>query len=394
MNNYYELESGLLQLPAFCDMHTHLREPGFAYKETIYTGTKAAAKGGYTMVLTMPNLNPPPDNLENLNVQMDIIKKSAVIDVMAFASITKGQLGKGELSDMDRLAPFVAGFSDDGKGIQDKGLMKEAMSHAKKLKKAIIAHCEDNSLIQEGGVVDEVVASKFGLIGISRESEWKQIERDLNLAAITGCRYHVCHISTAEGVNLVREAKKSHIKVSCETAPHYLSLSQEDMVDDGKFKMNPPLRSRFDKEALIKGLWDGTIDIIATDHAPHTAEEKSKGLKGSSMGVVGLETAFSVMYTMLVKTGIIDLNKLIELMAIRPRQLLRLFDGSNEKIDKINADYIVDKLKDYVIIDSDKSFVIKKEEFMSMGKSTPFENMSVIGEIQKTVHRGRTVYKK
>ena len=310
--------NNLFVFPAFCDVHVHLREPGFSYKETVFTGTSACAKGGYGDVCAMPNLNPVPDSAENLQTQLDIIKKDAVINVHPYCAITVGQKG-------ERLVPFdelkhAFAFSDDGRGVQSEDLMRKAMMKAKSLGKTIVAHCEDNSLLHGGYIHAGEYAKLHGHKGICSESEWGPIKRDLALAKQTGCRYHVCHISTKESVELIRSAKKDGIDVTCETAPHYLVFNDMDLKEDGKWKMNPPIRSEEDRLALIKGIKDGTIDMIATDHAPHSLEEKSKGLEKSAFGIVGIETAFAVMYTHLVKTGIIPLEKLIELMAVNPRK--------------------------------------------------------------------------
>ncbi|MBQ4119167.1 MAG: dihydroorotase [Clostridia bacterium] len=362
----------LFVFPAFCDVHVHLREPGFSYKETIKSGTKACARGGYSDVCSMPNLNPVPDSFENLQKQLDIIKTDAVINVHPYASITKGQLGE-ELSDFQNLKHAFA-FSDDGKGVQNAEIMKSAMLKAKELGKIIVAHCEDNSLLFGGYIHDGEYAKLHSHKGICSESEWKPIERDLKLAKITGCKYHVCHISTKESVELIRKAKADGVDVTCETAPHYLVLTDMDLKEDGKFKMNPPLRSEEDRLALIEGIKDGTIDMIATDHAPHSAEEKSKGLQKSAFGIVGIETAFSVMYTHLVKTGIITLEKLIEIMAINPRERFGI------------------KPSGYTVWDLDKKFTVDTNEFLSKGSATPFENCELYGECKLTVVNNEIKY--
>ena len=305
--------------PGFCDVHVHFREPGFSYKETIATGSLAAAAGGYTDVCTMPNLNPVPDSIENLKEQTDIIERDAVIGVHPYGAITVGQKGE-KIADLEGMADNVIAFSDDGRGVQDGGMMREAMQRAKALGKMIVAHCEVNDLLFGGYIHDGEYARAHGHRGICSESEWKQIERDLKLCEETGVAYHVCHISTKESVELIREAKKSGVDVTCETGPHYLILSDRDLCEHGRFKMNPPLRSEKDKQALIEGIIDGTIDMIATDHAPHSAQEKSRGLEKSAMGVVGIETAFPVLYTKLVRTGVITLERLIEAMSVTPRE--------------------------------------------------------------------------
>lgn len=360
--------------PGFCDVHVHFREPGFSYKETIKTGSMAAARGGYTAVCTMPNLNPVPDTLEHLNEQLKIIKKDSIINIYPFASITINQEGE-ELSNMKEMAEKTLGFSDDGKGIQNEELMKKAMERAKSLGKIIVAHCEDNSLLNGGYIHEGGYAKEHNHKGICSESEWKAIERDLRLAKETGCAYHVCHISCKESVDLIGKAKKEGVDVTCETAPHYLVLDDNDLQEDGRFKMNPPIRSKEDRLALIKGLQDGTIDMIATDHAPHSNEEKSKGLEKSAFGIVGIETAFSVLYTKLVKENLISLEKLIELMAINPRKRF--------KIPLSN---------DFTIWDLNEDVTINPEDFLSMGKATPFEGMKLKGKCIATICDNKIIY--
>ena len=362
----------LFVFPAFCDVHVHLREPGFSYKETIKTGTLACARGGYTDVCSMPNLNPVPDSAEHLQSQLDIIEKDAIINVHPYASITVGQLGE-KLSDFDNLKHAFA-FSDDGRGVQSEALMREAMLKAKELGKIIVAHCEDNSLLHGGYIHDGEYAKIHEHKGICSESEWKPIERDLRLAKEIGCKYHVCHISCKESVELIRKAKAEGVDVTCETAPHYLVLTDMDLKEEGRFKMNPPLRSEEDRLALIEGIKDGTIDMIATDHAPHSNEEKSRGLEKSAFGIVGIETAFSVMYTYMVKTGIITLEKLIEIMAINPRERFGL------------------KQNGYTVWDLDKEFIVNTSDFLSMGKATPFENYKLYGECKLTVQNNEIKY--
>ena len=330
----YQLNKNIIVIPTFADVHVHLREPGFFFKETIKTGTKAAAKSGYGCLLAMPNLNPVPDCLENLKKELEIIKADAQITVIPYGSLTEGEKGE-KLSKMEEMAPYIAAFSDDGVGLNDESLMEKAMITAKKLGKIVAAHCEDMKLRDGGYIHAGDYALANGHKGICSESEWKPIERDLKIASKTGASYHVCHISAKESVQLIREAKKAGIDVTCETAPHYLTLSDKMLKEDGRFKMNPPIRSEADREALIDGISDGTIDMIATDHAPHTAEEKSRGLKDSAMGITGLETAFPVIYTSLVRTGILTLEKLVELMCINPR---KRFGLSAVDIDK---DYAV-----------------------------------------------------
>ena len=361
--------------PAFCDVHVHLREPGFSYKETILSGTKAAAYGGYGDVFSMPNLNPVPDSVENLNKQLDIIKRDAVINVHPYASITVGQMGE-ELADFEGLSKNAIAFTDDGRGVQSAALMEEAMLKAKALDKIIVAHCEDNSLLRGGYIHDGEYAKAHGHKGICSESEWGPIARDIELAEKTGCKYHVCHISTKESVDIIRKAKARGVDITCETGPHYLILSDKDLQEDGRFKMNPPLRSEEDRLALIEGIKDGTIDMIATDHAPHSAEEKGKGLEKSAMGVVGIETAFPELYTNLVKTGIITLEKLIELMAINPRKRFGL-----------------PETEDFCVFDLSREYTVDPENFLSMGKATPFKGDKVFGECMLTVVNGKIVYK-
>ena len=369
------ISKNLVAFPGFCDVHVHFRQPGFSYKETIKSGSMAAAHGGYTAVCTMPNLNPVPDSAKNLNEQLKIIKNDAVIGVYPYGSITVGQLGE-KLSDMEDMAENVIAFSDDGKGVQSEAMMREAMLRAKALGKIIVAHCEDNSLLKGGYIHDGIYAKKHGHRGICSESEWKPIERDLKLAKETGCAYHVCHISCKESVELIRQAKAEGVNVTCETAPHYLILTDEDLQDDGKFKMNPPLRAKEDKQALIEGIIDGTIDMIATDHAPHSAEEKSKGLEKSAFGIVGIENSFQLLYTHLVKKNIINLEKLIDLLAINPRNRFNI---------PLNDDCTIWSL--------DEKTVINPDEFISQGKSTPFENTEVYGKCVLTVCDNKIVYK-
>lgn len=360
--------------PAFCDVHVHLREPGFSYKETIESGCAAAARGGYTAVCTMPNLKPVPDRAENLKAQTDLIAAQATINVYPYGAITVGEKGE-TLSDMQNLADKVVAFSDDGRGVQSEELMKRAMLTAKTLGKKIVAHCEDNALLFGGYIHDGKYAKEHGHKGISSESEWKPIERDLRLVKETGCAYHVCHISCKESVELIRKAKAEGLDVTCETAPHYLLLDENDLKEDGRFKMNPPLRAESDRLALIDGVKDGTIDMIATDHAPHSAEEKSKGLKNSAFGVVGLETAFPLLYTGLVKTGEITLQKLIELTAINPRRRFNIPLG-----------------RDFTVWNLEEKSSINSADFLSAGKATPFEGYEIYGQCLLTVKDGVPVY--
>ena len=363
-----------IRFPGFCDVHVHFREPGFSYKETIGTGSRAAAAGGYTAVCTMPNLSPVPDSVENLRLEQDIIDRDAVIAVYPYASITKSELGE-ELSDMEELRSRAVAFSDDGKGVQSEDMMRRAMEKAASLGKIIAAHCEVNELLRGGYIHDGRYAAEHGHAGICSESEWREIERDVRLAGETNCAFHVCHISCRESVEIIRKAKRDGVDVTCETAPHYLVLCEDDLMEDGRFKMNPPLRSADDRAALIEGIKDGTIDMIATDHAPHSKEEKSKGLKGSAMGITGLETAFPVLYSRLVKTGVISLERLIELMAVNPRKRFGIPIGD-----------------DYTVWDLDAEYEIDPAEFISMGRATPFEGMKVSGRCIRTVYGGKTVY--
>ncbi|MEE0480508.1 MAG: dihydroorotase [Acutalibacteraceae bacterium] len=362
-------------VPGLCDVHVHFREPGFSYKETIASGSAAAAHGGYTAVCTMPNLDPVPDSAEHLQVQLDAIKRGAAIKVLPYGAITVGEKGE-RLADMEAISDKVCAFSDDGRGVQNDEMMREAMTAAKRLGKIIAAHCEDNSLLLGGYIHDGEYARMHGHRGISSASEYKQIERDLRLAEETGCAYHVCHISTKESVELIRQAKARGVNVTCETAPHYLVLCDEDMQEDGRFKMNPPLRSREDKQALIEGIKDGTIDMIATDHAPHSAEEKERGLEKSLMGIVGLETAFPVLYTELVMKNIITLDRLVELMSFKPKKR-----------------FGIDTENDFAVFDISEAYKIDPENFLSMGRATPFAGREVFGRCLLTVHNEKVVYK-
>ena len=361
-------------LPGFCDVHVHFREPGFSYKETVASGSRASARGGYTAVCTMPNLIPPPDSPENLKLQTDIIDRDAVIAVYPYGTITKAQAGE-ELSDMEGMKDSVIGYSDDGKGIQTEELMLEAMQMAKSLGKMIVAHCEDNSLLRGGYIHDGEYARAHGHRGICSESEFGQIARDLELVKKSGCSYHVCHISTKESVDIIRRAKAEGVDVTCETGPHYLVLDDSDLGEHGRFKMNPPIRGKEDKEALVAGIIDGTVDMIATDHAPHSAEEKSKGLEKSNMGVVGIETAFPIAYTYLVKKGVITLERLVELLSVKPRER-----------------FGIDSDVGFTVFDLSDEYTVDPDDFLSMGKSTPFEGMRVLGRCLATVYNGKAVY--
>ena len=360
--------------PGFCDVHVHFREPGFSYKETIASGSRAAARGGYTDVCAMPNLNPVPDSIPHLKEETDIIKRDAVIGVYPYGAITIGEKGE-ELSDLEGMAANVIAFSDDGRGVQSESMMREAMIRAKALNKIITAHCEDNSLLNGGYIHDGEYARLHGHKGICSMSEWAPIKRDIALVKETGCAYHVCHISCRESVELIRAAKADGVDITCETAPHYLIMDDGDLKEDGRYKMNPPIRSKADKEALLEGLADGTIDMISTDHAPHSAEEKSKGLEKSAFGVVGIETAFASLYTHLVRTGFITLEKLIEVLAINSRRRFNIPFGN-----------------DFTIWNLERKFTVDPNDFLSMGKATPFEGMNFYGECMLTVKNGKSVW--
>ena len=360
--------------PGFADVHVHLREPGFSYKETISSGTLACARGGYTAVCAMPNLNPVPDTDEHLKAQEDIIAKDACIHVYPYGAITMGEQGH-TMADLEVMASRVCGFSDDGRGVQSREMMKEAMIRAKALGKMIVAHCEDNDLLFGGYIHDGQYARAHGHRGICSESEWKPIARDLELAAETGCSYHVCHISTKESVEIIRQAKRSGIDVTCETGPHYLTLDDSFLQEDARFKMNPPLRDKADREALVEGLIDGTIDCIATDHAPHSAEEKSRGLEKSAMGVVGIETAFPVVYTYLVKPGIVPMEMVLKALTVNPCKRFSLpMDG-------------------WSVWDLNEKYTVDPADFLSMGKASPFTGMEVYGKNLMTVLNGNVVWK-
>ena len=363
----------IVVFPGFCDVHVHFREPGFSYKETIRTGSLSAANGGFTDVCTMPNLNPVPDSIENIKKQLDIIESDAKIGVHPYASITVGQNG-AELSDLDGMKDLCIAYSDDGRGVQSESMMEAAMRKAKENNKMIVAHCEVNDLLFGGYIHDGEYCRLHGMKGICSESEWKQVERDIALAKKTGCAYHVCHISAKETVELIRQAKRDGVDITCETAPHYLVYNDMDLQDLGRFKMNPPIRSESDRLALIEGIKDGTIDMIATDHAPHSLEEKSRGLAKSNMGVVGLETAFSVMYTHFVKTGVITLEKLIELMSTNPRKRFGIELGNS-----------------YTVFDLSKRYTVDPSTFLSMGRATPFEGCELFGECLMTVKDGKVI---
>ena len=369
--------TGLTILPGLVDVHVHFREPGFSYKETIETGSKAAAHGGYTTVCTMPNLNPVPDTLAHVEVQLQKIEETALIEVQPYASITMGQKGAGTLVDFKALKDKVVAFSDDGCGVQSEALMLEAMRQVAPLNKIIVAHCEDNTLIHGGYIHEGIYAKTHHHLGICSRSEWQQIERDINLVRQTGCAYHICHISTKESVELIRQAKKEGLPVTCETAPHYLLLTENDLKEEGRFKMNPPLRSNEDQAALILGIQDGTIDCISTDHAPHTQEEKSKGLEKSAFGIVGLETAFPLMYTYLVERDLISFSQLLDLLSFNARRIFSL-----------GAAYEEGSRADLAFFDLQQKYKIASSEFFSQGKSTPFEGWDVQGKIKATMVGG------
>ena len=372
--------TGLMVAPAFVDVHVHLREPGYGYKERIATGTMAAARGGYTTVCSMPNLNPVPDTVENLKAQQEIIDRDAKIEVLPYAAITIGRKGE-ELVDMASLVGKVCAFSDDGSGVQVDGMMERAMTEAVKHDQLIAAHCEVEELLKGGYIHDGEYAKRHGHKGICSESEWEQVRRDIEIAERLGARYHVCHISTKETVELVRQAKARGVQVTCETGPHYLIYTDMDLQEDARWKMNPPIRSAEDRAALIEGIKDGTIDMIATDHAPHSVEEKSRGLKDSAMGIVGLETAFAALNTHLVRKGVITLERLVELMSINPRKVFRIEGGLN-----------VGDRADLVLFDTEREWRVDSTKFYSMGKITMFDGRDMVGDVVMTLHRGNVVY--
>ena len=374
--DFSQCSENIVAFPGFCDVHVHFREPGFSYKEKIAAGSAAAARGGYTTVCTMPNLDPVPDSVGNLRRQLDIIGRDAVIDVLPYGAITVGERGE-KIADLEGMAQDVVAFSDDGRGVQSEDMMREAMQRAKKLGKLIVAHCEDNTLLHGGYIHDGAYAKAHGHRGICSESEWGPIKRDIELCRETGCGYHVCHISTKESVELIRQAKAQGVDITCETAPHYLVMDDSDLREDGRFKMNPPLRDKTDREALIEGIQDGTIDMISTDHAPHSAEEKSRGLEKSAFGIVGIETAFPVLYTKLVKTGVITMDRLMELLVFNARKRFNIPIKNNN----------------YTIWDLDREFTVDPEAFLSMGKATPFEGWKLSGVCLMTVKDGEVVYK-
>lgn len=387
VSNLHEADAlplgGKLLIPGLVDVHVHLREPGFFYKEGVKSGTLAAARGGYTDVCAMPNLNPPPDTPEHLEEELSAIRRDAAVRVHPYGCITMGQRGRGELCDFEALRPQTVAFSDDGRGIQEEGSMREAMRRVKAAGGLIAAHCEDESLLYGGCVHEGQYARQHGLKGISSESEWRQVERDLRLAEETGCPYHVCHVSTKESVALIRQAKARGVDVTCETAPHYLLLCDTELEDDGRFKMNPPIRSAADRDALLEGLLDGTIDILATDHAPHSAEEKARGLEKSLMGVVGLECAFPVLYTGLALTGRAPLATMLRAMTDTPRARFGLPPAGIEP-----------GAGDFAIFDLDKTFRIDPDTFLSKGHATPFAGWRVRGECIETYVGGNCVWRR
>ena len=368
--------SGFIRIPALVDMHVHFREPGFSQKETILSGSSAAMCSGYSDVFTMPNLNPAPDSIDNLNIQKGIIARNSLIGVHPYATITLDRKGEGELVNIKELAPLVPGFSDDGCGVQSEDLMRRAMEQCAEAGSIIVEHCEVNSLLHNGYMHAGVYARTHGHRGICSESEWREVERNIRLSEETGCRLHICHISTKESVQLIREAKARGVKVTCETAPHYLLLNERCMGEDGCWKMNPPLRGVDDQMALLAGIQDGTIDVIATDHAPHTDEEKSRGLEHSAFGIVGIECAFPLMYTYLVRTGFITLDRLVELMSTRAREIMGLPIGTSWATFEVETPYEIDPRK-----------------FISKGHSTPFAGWQVYGRCTETIYNGKVVFK-
>lgn len=368
-------DPALTILPGFCDVHVHFREPGFSYKETIRTGSLAAAHGGYTAVCTMPNLKPVPDSPAHLKEETDLIEKEAVIDVYPYGAMTKNEAGE-ELSDMEELAPYVIGFSDDGHGVQSEEMMRSVMKKAAELHRIAAAHCEVNALLGGSCIHDGKYAAAHGMKGISSASEYEEVRRNIRLSEETGCSLHICHVSTKESVQLIREAKRRGVDVTCETGPHYLLFTEDDLKDEGRWKMNPPLRTSLDRAELIRGIQDGTIDCIATDHAPHSEEEKSRGLKGSLMGVVGLETAFPVLYTYLVEKHVISLDQLMKLMVYNPRRRFHI------------------PMEGFAVFNLNETEQIHAADFLSRGRATPFENMSVHGVCEAVYTKGKLVWQK
>lgn len=372
----------LRKIPGLADVHVHLREPGFGYKETIKAGTLAAAHGGFTTVCPMPNLNPAPDTPEHLERQLEIIRRDACIEVFPYATITRGRMGK-ELTDYEALAPMVAGFSDDGSGVQDEDVMRRAMQGIARTGKVLAAHCEVESLLRGGYIHDGEYAQRNGHRGICSESEWREVERNIRLSRETGCRLHICHVSTRESVELVRKAKAEGLPVTCETGAHYLAFCDMNLKEEGRWKMNPPLRSDKDRDALLEGISDGTIDCIASDHAPHAREEKNRGLEKSAMGVSGIELSLPAVYTYCVKTGIISFERMLELMAYNPRKIFGLPEVEIEG-----------EKSTYALVDFDTSFIVKGDELLSKGKATPFEGIELYGVMTQTSLNGKIVYQK
>ncbi len=373
--------SGFVIIPGFVDVHVHLREPGFSYKETIASGTRAAARGGYTAICAMPNLDPAPDSLKHLKVQLDLIERDALVEVLPYGCLTMGRKGRGQPVDFSALAPYVAAFSDDGTGVQDEETMEACMRGVKAQGSILAAHCEDERLVNGGYIHDGDYARAHGHRGISSESEWRHLARDLKLVEKTGCRYHMCHVSTKESVRLIRSAKAMGLDITCETAPHYLTLSDDRLMEDGRFKMNPPIRSLEDRDQLIEGILDGTIDMIATDHAPHSPEEKARGLEQSAMGVVGLETAFPILNEYLVESGILTLEELFRLMCDAPRARFGIAGGIE-----------VGGRADFAVLDTRSVYALNPNEFASMGRATPFSGMAARGKCLLTAIGARRVY--
>ncbi len=365
-------DANIVILPGFLDVHVHLREPGFFHKETIKTGTLASLASGYTAICSMPNLNPVPDSVENLQVQLDIIKNDANCEVYPYGAITKGENGS-ELVDFQALAPYCVAFSDDGKGVQSKEITKKAMEEIAKTGRIFCAHLEDDKIKKNGVIHCGKYSKEHNIPGIPSEAEYGMLARDLELVKETGVKYHVCHLSTKEGVEMIRKAKAEGLDVSCETAPHYLVLTEDDLQDHGNFKMNPPLRSAEDRDALIEGIKDGTIDMIATDHAPHTLEDKQGGLLKSAMGIVGIEIAFPILYTNLVKTNIITLEKLVKMMTKAPAERFGIKQEMAEN---------------FTVFDLNAKYEIKAENFHSKGVNSPFIGKEVFGKCIKTVNGG------
>ncbi|HLS66663.1 MAG TPA: dihydroorotase [Pseudogracilibacillus sp.] len=375
---------GNVVLPGFIDVHIHLREPGGEAKETIKTGTEAAARGGFTTVCAMPNTNPVPDNEETVRDILQRIEKDAVIRVLPYAAITKGLQGKERtnITELSKLGVFA--FTDDGVGIQTAGQMYEAMVEAAKNDMTIVAHCEDNSILYGGAVHEGDVSKRLDMPGILNACEAVHIARDVLLAEAANCHYHVCHVSTKESVRVIRDAKRAGIRVTAEVTPHHLLLTEDDITeDDANYKMNPPLRAKEDRDALIAGLLDGTIDFIATDHAPHTEVEKEAGILRAPFGIVGLETAFPLMYTHFVKTGKMTFRQLVDYFTKKPAEVFGLPYGMLQ----------VGSIADLTVVDLENEMTIDKTTFYSKGKNTPFDGWNVYGNPLLTIASGKTVYK-